>query len=250
MSGQEKALEFLTGYVVEKSLSVDNMFVFVLIFSYFNIPQKFQPRVLKWGIIGALIMRAVLIFTGAALLEAFDWMILVFGVFLIITGAKLLVQKERKVEPEKNPAVRFFKKLMPITTTINDEKFFVIQNGIKYATPLLITLIAVETTDLIFATDSIPAIFAITNDIFIVYTSNIFAILGLRALYFLISGFLLKFIYLKIGLSIVLIFIGVKMLISDILEIPILLSLLVISSLIGLSIFMSFIRSENNRHLN
>jgi tellurite resistance protein TerC len=240
--GLDRALEFLVGYVVEKTLSVDNMFVFAVVFAYFDIPPLLQPRVLKWGIIGALAMRAAFIFAGAALLEAFHWTIFVFGGFLIITGARLLVQGERKVEPEKNPAVRLFRKLMPTTSSLHDEKFFVKSDGVRHATPLFIALIVLETTDLIFAIDSIPAIFAITDDVFIVYTSNIFAILGLRALYFLLAGFIHRFSALKVGLSIVLVFVGIKMLVSEFYKIPIVASLVVVFSILGISIAYSMTR--------
>ena len=238
--GAEKALEFFTGYVIEKSLSVDNMFVFVLIFSYFNIAPIWQPRVLKWGIIGALLLRAILIFAGAAVLEAFHWMIYIFGAVLILTGLRMMMQREAHVAPEKNPAVRLFRRIMPVTNELHNEKFFVRLSGIRYATPLLLALIVVESTDLIFALDSIPAIFAITTDTFIVYTSNIFAILGLRALYFLLSGMMRLFTYLKEGLAIILLFVGAKMIMSDIYEIPIVLSLAVVLGILAVSILISW----------
>ena len=238
--GDERALEFLTGYLIEKSLSVDNMFIFVMIFSYFNIPAIWQPKVLKWGIVGALAMRAALIFVGAAALEAFHWIIYLFGAALIVTGVRMITQKETHVEPEKNLAVRLFKRIMPVTEELRNEKFFVKENWITYATPLLIALVVVETTDLIFAIDSIPAIFAVTTDTFIVYTSNVFAILGLRALYFLLSGALRRFTYLKVGLAIILLFVGAKMLVSDLYQVPIALSLGVVLGTLAISIIASW----------
>lgn len=212
--GARAALEFLTGYLIEKSLSIDNIFVFVLIFSFFKIPEHYQRRVLSWGIIGALIMRAILIAVGAALIENFAWVIYVFGAFLIITGIRMALQKEHGIDPERNPAVRAAKKLFAVTPDYHGEKFFVILDGIRHATPLFVVLLIIEFTDLIFAVDSIPAIFAVTTDPFIVYTSNVFAILGLRSLYFALAGIIHKFHYLKLGLSVVLIFVGAKMLLA------------------------------------
>ena len=239
--GEEKALEFLTGYLIEKSLSVDNLFVFLVIFSYFAVPAMYQHRVLFWGILGALVMRAIFIATGAALLTAFHWMIYVFGGFLIITGIKLLLTGHHKVEPEKNPAVRLLRRVMHVTKEYHGQRFFVRSNGRLWATPLLLVLVVVETTDVIFAVDSIPAIFAITMDPFIVYTSNVFAILGLRALYFLLAGIMDMFRYLKVGLSFVLCFVGVKMMIVDLYKIPIGVSLGVVAGILALSIFASLI---------
>ena len=237
--GEEKALAFLTGYLIEKTLSVDNMFIFVMIFSYFNIPAIWQPKVLKWGIVGALIMRAILIFAGAAALEAFHWLIYVFGGALIVTGLRMMTQKETHVTPEKNPAVRLLRRLMPVTNELHNEKFFVTLKNIKHATPLFLALIVVETTDLIFAIDSIPAIFAVTTDIFIVYTSNIFAILGLRALYFLLSNAVRQFTYLKVGLSVILLFVGAKMMMTDFYKIPIAVSLAFVLAVLAFSIVVS-----------
>ncbi len=242
--GEEKALEFLTGYVIEKSLSVDNMFVFAMIFGYFNVPALYQPRVLKWGIIGAIVMRFALILTGAAVLEAFHWMIYVFGGAILVTGIRMLVEKERKFEPEKSLAVKTLKRLLRVTDKMDDEKFFVRLDGLRYATPLLIVLVVVETTDLIFAVDSIPAIFAITTDTFIVYTSNIFAILGLRALYFLLAGAIGRFTYLKLGLSVVLLFVGAKMILSDFYKIPTAVSILVVLSVLGAAVLASYLRGR------
>ncbi len=212
--GGEKAIEFLTGYVIEYSLSVDNIFVFALLFSYFSVPPAYQHRVLFWGILGALIMRAIMIALGAALITKFAWIIYVFGAFLIITGIKMIFKREEQIHPENNPLVKWFKKFMPVTGEYRADKFFVRENGIRYATPLFVVLLFVEFSDIMFAVDSIPAIFAVTKDPFIVYTSNIFAILGLRSLYFALAGVLDKFHYLKIGLGVVLTFVGVKMLLG------------------------------------
>ena len=212
--GSQKGLEFLTGYVIEKSLSVDNIFVFALLFSYFAVPPLYQHKVLFWGILGALVLRAIMIFLGAALIERFAWIIYVFGAFLILTGIKMIVKREEEIHPERNPLVRWFKKLMPVTNDYRGDKFFVRENGVRMATPLFVVLLLVEFSDLIFAVDSIPAIFAVTKDPFIVYTSNVFAILGLRSLYFALAGVMDKFHYLKIGLGVVLTFVGVKMLLG------------------------------------
>lgn len=213
-AGSGKALEFFTGYLIEKSLSVDNVFVFALLFSYFAVPPVYQHKVLFWGILGALIMRAIMIALGAALITKFAWIIYVFGGFLILTGIKMIVKREEEIHPERNPIVRWFKKLMPVTPEYRGDRFFVRENGIRMATPLFVVLLLVEFTDLIFAVDSIPAIFAVTKDPFLVYTSNVFAILGLRSLYFALAGVMDKFHYLKIGLGVVLSFVGVKMLLA------------------------------------
>ncbi|MEI7484575.1 MAG: TerC family protein [Ignavibacteriota bacterium] len=245
LMGHEKGLEFLTGYLLEKSLSVDNIFVFILLFSFFDVPKKYQHKVLFWGIFGALIMRAILIFIGTALIAQFSWVIMIFGAFLVIAGLKMAFQKEEKVEPDKNPIVRFVKKVIPVTPQYHKDKFFVrLNKGGLFATPLLIVLIVVETTDLIFAFDSIPAILAITNDSFIVFTSNAFAILGLRALYFALSGFMDKFHYLKMGLSIILVFIGVKMLLAGVVHISTVLSLIVILAVLTIAIGSSMVRNK------
>ncbi len=239
--GQEKALEFLTGYVIEKSLSVDNLFVFLMIFQYFNTPSQYQHRVLFWGILGALILRAIFIAAGAALLSNFHWMIYVFGAFLVVTGIKMYLQGDEKIEPEKNPVVRLFERWVPIIKQYDGQKFFLRRDGKTHATLLMLVLIVVETTDVIFAVDSIPAIFAITQDPFIVYTSNVFAILGLRALYFMLAGVLEMFVYLKIGLSAVLCFVGTKMMLVDIYKVPIGVSLAVIGGVLLLSIIASWL---------
>lgn len=212
--GGEKAIEFLTGYVIEYSLSVDNIFVFALLFSYFHVPPAYQHRVLFWGILGALVMRATMIGVGAALITKFAWIIYIFGGFLILTGIKMIFKKEEQIHPERNPIVRWFKKLMPVTRDYRGQSFFVMENGVRHATPLFVVLLLVEFSDLIFAVDSIPAIFAVTKDPFIVYTSNVFAILGLRSLYFALAGVMDKFHYLKVGLGFVLSFVGVKMLLG------------------------------------
>jgi tellurite resistance protein TerC len=212
--GSQKAIEFFTGYLIEKSLSVDNVFVFALLFSYFAVPSQYQHKVLFWGILGALVMRAIMIALGAALITKFSWIIYVFGGFLILTGIKMIVKREEEIHPERNPVVKWFKKLMPVTADYRGDKFFVRENGIRMATPLFVVLLLVEISDLIFAVDSIPAIFAVTKDPFIVYTSNVFAILGLRSLYFALAGVMDKFHYLKIGLGVVLSFVGVKMILA------------------------------------
>lgn len=238
--GAEAGLQFLTGYLIEKSLSVDNIFVFVLIFSYFSVPAQYQHRVLFWGIFGALVMRAAMIFTGAALLERFHWIIYIFGAFLIFTGIRMAFHKDEELHPEANPVVKLFKRFMPVAGEYHGQSFFVRQAGRLFATPLFVVLLLVESTDLVFALDSIPAIFAITRDPFIVYTSNVFAILGLRALYFLLAGVMDMFRYLKIGLSVVLVFVGTKMLAEAVhIEIPILVSLGVIALVLTVSVLAS-----------
>jgi tellurite resistance protein TerC len=210
---QDSVLKYLTGYIIELSLSVDNLFVFLLIFSYFKVPAKYQHRVLYWGVLGALVMRAVMIIVGATLIAKFHWIIYLFGAFLVYTGVKMFVQDESDdVNPENNLAVRAVTKVLPVTRGYDGERFFTRKNGKLYGTLMLLVLVTVEVTDLVFAVDSIPAIFAITTDAFIVYTSNVFAILGLRTFYFLLAGVIEKFHYLKLGLSIVLTFVGVKML--------------------------------------
>jgi tellurite resistance protein TerC len=238
--GEQKALEFFTGYVIEKSLSVDNLFVFVMIFQYFSTPTEYQHRVLFWGILGALILRAIFIAAGSALLNQFHWMIYVFGAFLVFTGIKMLLQGDEKLKPERNPVVRLFERWVPMTREYHGQSFMIRTNGKTRATLLLLVLIVIETTDVIFAVDSIPAIFAVTQDSFIVYTSNVFAILGLRALYFMLAGVMQMFVYLKFGLSLVLCFVGAKMLLADIYKIPIGASLAVIGTVLLLSIIASW----------
>ncbi|WP_299526735.1 TerC family protein [uncultured Lutibacter sp.] len=247
--GKEKAIEFLTGYVIEKSLSVDNLFVFIMIFSYFNVNPKFQHKILFWGILGALIMRAFFIFAGVALIAKFHWIIYIFGGFLVFTGIKMLFHKDEKIEPEKNLLVRLFKKFMPVTTEEQGDKFFVKIKGKTFATQLFIVLLLVEFTDLIFAVDSIPAILAITNDTFIIFTSNVFAILGLRALYFALAGITQYFHYLSYGLSAILVFVGVKMLIVDLYKIPIIYSLFGILGILIISVVFSLILPKTEEEL-
>ena len=240
--GSERALEFLTGYVIEKALSVDNLFVFLIIFSYFAVPAVLQHRVLFWGILGALVMRAFFIVLGAALLQAFHWIIYLFGGFLVITGIKLLLQRDSEAHPERNIILRVFRRLVPLTREYHGTRFYVKEDGRWRATPLLMVLVVVEATDVVFAVDSIPAIFAITKDPFIVYTSNIFAILGLRSLFFLLAGMMGRFHYLKVGLALVLVFIGTKMLLEVVYKIPILVSLCVIVMLLAGSVVISLLR--------
>jgi tellurite resistance protein TerC len=243
--GKQSGLEFLTGYLIEYALSVDNIFVFVLIFTYFNVPEKYQHRVLFWGIIGALVLRGVMIIAGSALVARFAWTLYIFGAFLVFTGLKMALQKKEDVyKPERDPMLRLARKLIPVTADYRGDKFFVHEpdpgGKLRYAaTPLFIVLLIVDTTDIIFATDSIPAIFAVTRDPFIVYTSNICAVLGLRALYFLLAGVVDKFVYLKLGLSLVLVFIGGKMLAEPFLHLPITASLGVVGAVLAASILAS-----------
>lgn len=238
--GQQPALEFFTGYLVEKALSVDNIFVFIMIFSYFHVPAQYQHKVLFWGIIGALIMRVIFIFAGVALIEKFHFTIYVFGAILIYTGFKMFNHNKAKIDPDKNPVIRFFRRFMPVTDTLHQDKFFVKIEGRNFATPLFLVLILIETTDLIFAVDSIPAILAITQDQFIVFTSNVFAILGLRSLYFALAGIVHRFWLLSYGLAIVLVFVGIKMMLIDFYKIPIQWSLIFIATVITMSVLLSF----------
>ena len=238
--GYEVALQFFTGYIIEKSLSVDNLFVFLMIFSYFKVPGKYQHKVLFWGIVGALVMRGLLIFVGVTLINQFHWVLYIFGAFLVFTGVKMAFQDETvDIHPENNVFVRIFKRILPVTAGYHEGKFFVRAEKRVYATLLFIVIIVVETTDLVFALDSIPAVFAITRDPFIVYTSNVFAILGLRALYFALAGLLNLFHYLKFGLSIVLVFIGAKMLIESFYDLPIAIALGVVAGVLTLSVVAS-----------
>lgn len=240
--GPQKGLEFFTGYLIEKSLSVDNVFVFALLFSYFAVPPLYQHKVLFYGILGALIMRATMIAAGSALITQFGWIIYIFGVFLILTGVKMIVKQEEEIHPERNPVVKWFKKLMPVTPEYRGDRFFVRENGIRMATPLFVVLLLIEFTDLIFAVDSIPAIFAVTTDPFIVYTSNVFAILGLRSLYFALAGVMDKFHYLKAGLGVILSFVGVKMLLAHTpYKIDTLVSLGVIAGVLAISVTASLL---------
>jgi len=240
--GKTKALEFLTGYVIEYSLSVDNIFVFIIIFTYFSVPDRFQHKVLFWGIIGALVMRGIFIFAGVALINKFHWIILIFGAFLVVTGIKMLFQKKTQVHPEKNPVVRFFRKFLPVSEETHSSKFFIRQNHRIFATPLFLIIIVIESTDLLFAVDSIPAVLAVSHDKFIVYTSNIFAILGLRSLYFAVAGIMGYFRYIKVGIAFILTFVGLKMLASFFnFEIPIIISLAIIVSILLISIIASIL---------
>ncbi len=242
--GAEKALEFTTGYLIEYALSADNIFVFVLIFSFFSVPALYQHRVLFWGILGALLMRGTLIGIGAALIERFHWIIYVFGAFLFVTGIRMATHKTVELHPQQNPLVKLFRRIMPVTDDYQQDRFFVRRAGKLIATPLFIVLLIVESTDLVFAVDSIPAIFAVTLDPFIVYTSNVFAILGLRSLYFLLAGAVDKFHYLKLGLSAILTFVGMKMLLADLYKVPIAYSLLVIVALLAIAIIASLMRAR------
>jgi tellurite resistance protein TerC len=244
-TNSEAGLAFLTGYLIEKSLSVDNIFVFVLIFTYFAVPAQYQHRVLFWGIIGALIMRGIMIALGATLIKEFHWIIYLFGAFLIYTGIRMARHRNETIHPDQNPLVRLVRRLMPVTEDYEGQKFFVRKAGVLMATPLFLVLLLIETTDLIFAVDSIPAIFAVTQDPFIVYTSNVFAILGLRSLYFVLADMVHKFYYLKLGLSAVLTFVGVKMLLTETAwKIPTGISLLVVISVIGVAIGASLLRAR------
>lgn len=239
--GETKALEFFTGYLIEKSLSVDNIFVFVLVFGYFKVPAIHQHKILFWGILGALVMRAIFIFAGVALLEKFHWTIYVFGGILIVTGFKMFFQNNQEIDPDANPMVKLFRKVMPVTKELHNGDFFVKEGGKWLATPLFLVLIVVETTDLIFAVDSIPAILSITQDEFIVYTSNVFAILGLRSLYFALAGMMDRFRYLTQGLAAILVFVGIKMLIAEFYKIPIFVALLVILVILIISTVASLV---------
>lgn len=240
-SGPVQALEFLTGYLIEYSLSVDNIFVFIMIFSYFAVPETYRHRVLFWGILGALLMRGLFIVVGAALLQRFHWIIYLFGAFLVFTGIKMLMKEETAVHPEDNPVIKLLRRIMPITERYEGQRLFVTRQGQRFATPLLVVLMTIESTDLIFAVDSVPAIFAVTDDPFIVYTSNVFAILGLRSLYFLLQGVMSLFCYLRYGLGSVLGFVGMKMMLADVYKIPIGVSLGVIAALLALSIMASLL---------
>jgi tellurite resistance protein TerC len=245
--GADRALEFAAGYVIEKALAVDNIFVFVVIFGTFAVPAAYQHRVLFWGVLGALVMRATFIFAGAALLERFHWAIYLFGGILVVTGVKLLLQRHHEVRPERNPAVRVLQRILPITSEYAGDKFVVWRQGRRFATPLLVALVAVEVTDVVFAVDSIPAIFAVTMDPFIVFTSNVFAILGLRSLYFVLAGIIRKFVYLKIGLAVVLLFVGAKMSLLDVVKVPIGASLAIIAAILGISVIASLGRRPPRR---
>ncbi len=242
--GRQKALEFLTGYVIEKALSVDNLFVFLVIFSYFKVAAIVQHRVLFWGILGALVMRAAFILAGGALLTHFSWTVYVFGAILLVTGLKLLVQSEEDVHPERNPVVRLAARLLPIDATCSGLTFTARRNGRLVFTPLFLALITVEISDVVFAVDSIPAVFAVTRDPFIVFTSNIFAILGLRSLYFLLASAMTRFHYLRLGLAIILLFVGAKMIVVKFYHVPTELSLAVIATVLASAVIASLVRNK------
>lgn len=246
--GSQAGTEFLTGYMIEKSLSIDNVFVFALIFGYFNVPAAYQYRILFWGVVGALVMRGVLIATGATLIANFHWIIFIFGGFLVFSGIKMLFHDESKSDPSRSIVVRLFKRFVPTTDEYDGQKFFTRRTGKLLATPLLTVLVAVEATDLIFAVDSIPAIFAITDEPFIVFTANALAILGLRALYFALAGIMHKFEYLKFGLSMVLVFVGVKMLASDVYHMPAMLSLAIVLLILAGSVAVSLLKTKESSH--
>lgn len=242
--GSERALQFLTGYVIELSLSVDNLFVFLLVFAYFRVPARYQHKVLFWGIVGALAMRLVFIGAGIALLERFHWIIYVFGGLLVVSGIKMAVDKDREVHPERNPVLKLFRAVMPVTSDYHAGQFVTRIDGRRMATPLLVVLIAIETADLVFAIDSVPAVLAITTDPFIVYTSNVFAILGLRSMFFALAGVMKLFCFLHYGLSAVLVFVGLKMTLSTVFKIPTAASLLIVSAILGASILASLWRAK------
>lgn len=245
--GQAKALEFLTGYVIEKSLSVDNIFVFIMLFSYFRVPSEYQHKVLFWGILGALVMRAIFIALGVALIQKFEWVIYIFGAVLIYSGIKMAMEKDAEVHPEHNPILRLFRKAFPVTQGFEGNRFWVRRETGLLATPLMVVLVVVETTDVVFAVDSIPAVLAITQDPFIVYTSNVFAILGLRALYFALAGVMNVFHFLHYGLSLILVFVGVKMICSHWFKIPIGVALGVVAGVLVLSVAASLIWPEKKK---
>jgi tellurite resistance protein TerC len=244
MFGHERALEFTAGYLIEKALAVDNIFVFVVIFRSFGVPARDQHRVLFWGVLGALVMRAGFILAGGALLASFSWAMRVFGLLLIITGVRLMLHRQQASDAGDNRMIRVLKRFLPATDDVSSDHFTVVKNGKRLATPLLLALVAVEISDLVFAVDSIPAIFAITRDPFIVFTSNIFAIMGLRSLYFLLAGVIDKFVYLSQGLAVVLMFVGGKMMLAHVLQIPIALSLGVIAGILGVAMLSSWLRTR------
>ena len=244
-AGPEPALQFFTGYLIEKSLSVDNIFIFLLLFTFFKVPAAYQHRVLYWGILGALIMRGTLIAVGVALIESFHWIIYLFGAFLIFTGIRMGFHKVIEVHPENDLLLKFIRRFVPVTENYEHDRFFVRRTGQVMVTPLLLVLLVIDTTDLIFAVDSIPAVFAVTRDPFLVYTSNIFAILGLRSLYFVFAGIMEKFYYLKLGLSVILTFVGVKMVLADVFSLPTALSLVVIAVVLTIAIVASIVRTRH-----
>jgi tellurite resistance protein TerC len=240
LAGPERGSEYFAGYVIEKSLSVDNVFVFALIFSYFAVPSRYQYRVLFWGVVGALVLRGVFVLVGAELLNRYDWMVYVFGVFLIYTGIRMALHRDAEVHPERNPVLRLVRRVVPMTPDFQGEKFFTRQAGKLFATPLFAVIVMIGTTDVIFAVDSIPAIFAITSSTFVVWSANAFAVLGLRPLYFMLAGMIDRFVYLSVGLSIVLVFVGAKFILSDLVgKVPIWISLPFIATVVTVSILAS-----------
>jgi tellurite resistance protein TerC len=244
---KEAALEFFTAYVVEKSLSIDNIFVIIMIFSYFRVPDAYQHKVLFWGIFGALVMRVIFIFAGIELIHKFHWLIYIFGGFLIITGVRMIFGEDKPMDPEKNPIVKLVRKMFSVTESFEGDKFFVSRDHKLWATPLFIVVMLIEATDLIFAVDSIPAIISISEDPFIVYTSNVFAILGLRSLYFALAGIEKYFTYLKYGLATILVFVGIKMVIVDFYKIPVEISLIIISFLLAMSMIASVLVKQDKK---
>jgi tellurite resistance protein TerC len=242
LQGPERAMTFFTCYLIEESLSMDNMFVFLMIFNYFKVPPQSQHKVLFYGILGAVVMRFIFIFLGVTLVEKFHWLIYLFGAFLVFTGIKMLTSQDKEIHPDKNPVVRFFCKYFPVTGNYEGRKFFVVKNEKKYFTTLFIVVLVVMTSDLLFAVDSIPAVIAITQDLFLVYTSNILAIMGLRALFFVLSGMMDLFYYLQQGLSIILIFIGTKMILDHFFPIPVEIALGVVAGILAISVIASLLR--------
>jgi len=248
--GPTQAVEFLTAYLVEYSLSVDNLFVFLIIFSYFRVPPQYEHKVLFWGILGALIMRISFILAGVTLIQKIHWVIYIFGAFLIFIGIRMLMATGEEIHPEKNPALRLFRKFMPVSKDYQDGKFLLKQAGKWLATPLLVVILVIETTDVVFAVDSIPAVLAITLNSFIAYTSNVFAILGLRSLFFALSGIMRMFHYLKYGISIILVFVGAKMLLSEFYKLPAWIALSVIVSILALAIIASIVKARKDQKAN
>ena len=237
----------IDGYVVEKSLSIDNIFVFLQVFAYFSVPAKYQHKILFWGVLGAIVMRAIFIFAGVALMREFHWIIYVFGAFLVITGIKMALQKDKEIHPEKNPLLKLLKRFIPLTSDYEGGHFFVKRNGLILATPLALVLVVIETTDIIFAVDSIPAILAITTDPFIVYSSNLFAIMGLRALFFALAGVIKRFHYIHYGLAAILAFVGVKMLASELYKLPSVAALVVIAVILAFAMIASAVWPQNKK---
>lgn len=245
--GTQAGIDYLTGYIIEKSLSVDNLFVIAVIFTTFGTPRPYQHRVLFWGIVGALVMRGIMIIAGVALIERFEFVMYIFGGFLVFTGIRMLVEHEKEPHPERNLVFLLFRRLVPTTTRYDGQHLFTVENGKKVATPLLAALVVVEAMDVVFAVDSIPAVFAVTRDPFIVFTSNVFAILGLRSLYFLLADALDRFVHLKFGLSIILVYVGVKMLVANVFPIPSLISLAVVLAILGITIVTSLLATREKK---